>query len=197
MDNRNVMFLGSVLLGAILIFSLYGIGSSIASGRSEKWDDDEHGSSWNGGNSYPGRAPTVEQSLYQEECGSCHMAYPAQFLPPQSWGSMMNGLDDHFGESAELDETSRQQIEAYLVQGAQPAGGEYRKLMRNNADAVPLRITQLPHFRHEHEEIPSRYIQGNDKVTSLSQCNACHRNAENGWFDEDDVVIPGVGRWDD
>lgn len=196
MENRKLMLFGWVLLGSILVLSLYGIGNGIASDRFGERGEDEHESRWRAGYA-PGSQMSAEYALYREECGSCHMAYPVQFLPPQSWSRIMNGLDDHFGESAELDAETRQQLESYLSHRAQPIEGQYRKLMRNNADAAPLRITQLSHFRHEHDEIPSRYIQGNDKVGSLSQCNACHRNAEKGWFDEDNVVIPGVGRWDD
>ena len=198
MENRKFMLLGSVLLGTILLFSVYGIGSSIASGGFKKWHDDEDESRWRGSRDFVlAQKQDVVYSLYNEECGSCHMAYPAQFLPPQSWSVIMRGLEDHFGESAELDEATRQQIEAYLVLRAQPGRGQYRQLLRNNAVSAPLRITQLAHFRHEHDEIPSRFVQGNAKVRSLSQCNTCHRNAEKGWFNEDDVVIPGVGRWDD
>lgn len=125
------------------------------------------------------------------------MAYPVQFLPSQSWQRIMNGLEDHFGENAELDDASHKDIEDYLTRQARPSSGQYSRMARNRDNSVPLRITELPHFRHEHDEIPSAYVQGNDKVRSLSQCNACHQNAEKGWFDEDDVVIPGVGRWDD
>ena len=107
----------------------------------------------------------------------------------------MSGLEDHFGESAELDAQTRQGIEDYLVRESQRAS--YRKLFRNLGEATPLRITELPYFVHEHDEIPARLVGGNDKVKSLSQCNACHRGAERGRFDEDDVVIPGFGRWDD
>ena len=109
----------------------------------------------------------------------------------------MNGLEDHFGENAELDDETRQSIESYLISSVSAGKGKYRKMLRNLGNKTPLRITQLPYFIHEHDEIPSRFIQRNDKVVSLSQCNACHNGAEKGWFDEDDVVIPGVGRWDD
>ena len=42
----------------------------------------------------------VENPLYQEECGSCHMAYPPGLLPGRSWEKLMTGLADHFGENA-------------------------------------------------------------------------------------------------
>jgi hypothetical protein len=135
------------------------------------------------------------KQAYVEECGSCHMAYPAKLLPERSWRKIMAGLEDHFGENAELDATTRGEIENFLVrESTRPT---YRKLFRNLGDATPLRITELPYFVHEHDEIPARFLAGNERVQSLSQCNACHRDAERGRFDEDDVVIPGFGRWDD
>lgn len=198
MKQRNVMILGSLVLGSILAFSLYGIGMSMASNRFERDHDDEHEhryeQSWQ---SWGNRDRNIQNPLYTEECGSCHMAYPAKFLPPQSWQRIMNGLEDHFGENAELDDVSRKAIADYLTRLAQPVAGQYSRMARNMGNSVPLRITELAHFRHEHDEIPSAYVEGNDKVSSLSQCNACHQNAENGWFDEDNVVIPGVGRWHD
>ena len=123
------------------------------------------------------------------------MAYPAQLLPTASWHKIMQGLDDHFGENAEVDATTRQALEKYLFKAS--SSRSYQKLFRNLGDQAPLRITELPYFVHEHDEIPSRFIQANDKVSSLSQCNACHQQAERGRFDEDDVIIPGFGRWDD
>ncbi len=35
------------------------------------------------------------------------------------------------------------------------------------------------------------------EVGSLSQCNACHRYAEKGSFNEDEIWIKGIDRWDD
>ena len=109
----------------------------------------------------------------------------------------MNGLEDHFDENAELDAGSQKIVEEYLMGSSKYSNGKYRKMFRNLGNQSPLRITELPYFRHEHDEIPSRFFKDNDKLNSLSQCDACHRNAEKGWFDEDDVFIPGVGRWDD
>jgi hypothetical protein len=122
------------------------------------------------------------------------MAYPAQLLPPASWEKIMGGLENHFGENAELGATTRKELETYLIDAS--SSRSYKKLFRNLGDQAPLRITELPYFVRKHDEIPSRFIQGNDKVSSLSQCNACHKKAARGQFDEDDVTIPGVGSWD-
>lgn len=195
MKQRNSMIVGSLVLGGILVFSLYGLGNSLASSRFERDHDDgyEYGHNrsddqWKNAGSGP------QYSLYTEECGSCHIAYPRDLLPVQSWHKIMTGLENHFDENAELDKETRQKIEGYLTQ---PGEENYSRMLRNIDGAIPLRITELPHFRHEHDEIPIRFIEGNERISSLSQCNACHRNAEKGWFDEDNVVIPGVGRWDD
>jgi len=195
MKLKTTMAVGTVLMAAILGFSFYGLGQSLASGGYESDDPDldheyheeyEH-------NEHKLAAST--DPLYVEECGSCHMAYPAMLLPAKSWRMVMAGLENHFGESAELDAQTHREIEDYLVSESERVS--YRKLFRNLGDAAPLRITELPYFVHEHDEIPARLVDDNDKVKSLSQCNACHRGAERGQFDEDDVVIPGFGRWDD
>jgi hypothetical protein len=120
------------------------------------------------------------------------MAYPAMLLPGQSWRKIMARLEDHFGENAELDATTRRGIEDYLVHESERVS--YRKLFRNLGDTPPLRITELPYFVRKHDEISARFVRGNDQLKSLSQCNACHRDAERGRFDEDDVVIAGPGR---
>jgi len=67
-------------------------------------DDDErkHGffkGMW-GGNSAD--VAMVDNTLYQQECGSCHFAYQPGLLPARSWSTIMQGLDQHFGENAEL-----------------------------------------------------------------------------------------------
>ncbi len=66
-----------------------------------------------------------------------------------------------------------------------------------NFDDVPVRISETPYFKHEHDEIPARYVTSNPKVNSFAQCDACHIEAEQGLFNEHDVRIPGYGRWDD
>ncbi len=182
-------------MASILVFGFYGLGQSFASSEYKSEDHDlDHGYHAEYEHN-DHQASAASSPAYKEECGSCHMAYPPMLLPGRSWQKIMAGLDDHFGENAELDLETQQQIEVYLVRASDRAS--YRKLLRNLGDSAPMRITELPYFVHEHDEIPRRFIEQNDQVQSLSQCSACHRNAERGLFDEDDVYIAGVGRWDD
>ncbi len=148
-----------------------------------------------------GRGPDVKpmtNPLYQSECGSCHFAYQAGFLPARSWKKMMSGLEDHFGDNAELAAADRQAIEDYLVANAADKASERRsqKFMRSIGDSTPLRITEVRYFRKEHDEVPQRVIK-HEKIGSLSNCMACHTRADTGSYAERDIRIPGVGRWED
>jgi len=113
---------------------------------------------------------------------------------------MMTQLDDHFGDNAELETEVNQRITDFLLNNSADKS-EYRrsrKLINSLAKSdTPLRITEIPYFKHEHNEIPAKMVKDNKQVNSLSNCNACHTKAEQGLFDENDILIPGFGRWDD
>ncbi|MDH5472973.1 MAG: diheme cytochrome c [Gammaproteobacteria bacterium] len=142
----------------------------------------------------------VSNPLYKEECGSCHMAFPPGLLPARSWQKMMGRLDDHFGDNAEISDDNHKVISEFLLSNSAD-DSRYRRSKKivsslDNED-IPLRITETPYFKHEHREIPDRLVKGNPQVNSLSNCNACHSQAEQGLFDEHNIRIPGFGRWDD
>jgi hypothetical protein len=141
----------------------------------------------------------VTNAEYQTECGSCHFAYQPGLLPAGSWQKIMTGLDNHFGENAELNADVGKRLLAYLVSDAADTSSyrRSRKIMQSLGREQPLRITQVPYFKSEHREIPARLIKGNDRVKSLSNCGVCHGSAAKGSFSEDEVEIPGHGRWDD
>ena len=147
----------------------------------------------------PGVAP-VASPQYIEECGSCHMAYPPGLLPARSWEKLMGGLDDHFGDNAELEPEALAALSDYLVKNSADEAPfrRSRKITHtlSNADA-PLRISQLPYIRREHREIPDRLVSGNPDVSSLGNCTACHRQADAGSFSEREILVPGYGHWDD
>ena len=141
----------------------------------------------------------VDDPVYQEECGSCHMAYSPGLLPSDSWKKVMFGLENHFGDNAELDADTSKEILNYLLENAAD-NSQYRrsqKFARTFDNKVVDRITLTPYFIRKHDEIPKQFFTDNPKLSSFSQCSQCHQNADKGSFDEDEVTIPGIGRWDD
>ena len=159
-------------------------------------DDDDDGKLFN---RQAGVAPVTNQ-LYKDECGSCHYPYQPGLLPERSWKKMMSGLEDHFGDNAELDKDAHKTLLNYLVDNSADKSTHRRskKIMRSiRASETPLRITDISYIKREHDEIPNRLIKGNNKVSSLSNCNACHSTIDTGSFSERKINIPGHGRWDD
>jgi len=155
---------------------------------------------WRQGEGHESDVANASHPLYTEECGSCHMAYPPGLLSSVSWTAVMNGLDDHFGDNAELDAQTHKAISEFLT--ASSADNSHysrsRKFMRGiDANSPPLRISETPYFKRKHDEVPAKVFIGNSKLSSFSQCNSCHQGAQKGIFDDDDVRIPGYGRWDD
>lgn len=142
----------------------------------------------------------VSSPIYKEECGSCHMAYQPGLLPTRSWAKIMTGLEEHFGDNAELDAETLKNITNFLVLNSAD-NSDYRrsrKIMRSlDSNDAPIRISETPYIKRKHDEIPNKMIKYNKKVNSLANCSACHSKAEQGLYDEDGVNIPGYGRWDD
>lgn len=130
--------------------------------------------------------PPITDPLVRKECGECHMAFPAGFLPARSWSALMRGLDEHFGDDASLPAEKVAAIEAILTANAGDVvmRGEARKFMRwVDPAGTPLRITENPAFTREHR-FPDR-VWNDPKVMVKSNCMACHRGADQGYFDDD------------
>lgn len=136
-----------------------------------------------GGNFYP----PVSDPVVVEECGGCHMAFPAALLPARSWQAMMADLGNHFGEDASLDADTNARITRYLTDNAGDRGGQRYagKLFRGlSASQAPLRITELPKWVKEHREVTPREWAA-PEVKTKANCVACHRDAERGFFEDD------------
>lgn len=56
----------------------------------------------------------VNNTVYQENCGACHFSYQPDLMPSASWTALIKHIDDHFGESVELDNDSAKAIVDYL-----------------------------------------------------------------------------------
>lgn len=188
---------------AVLSAALIALGASgLAWGEHDDGDDDHHhggGHESRGAGGRGGLAPVTDER-YRTECGGCHFAYQPGLLPAAAWGKIMGTLDQHFGDDATLDPALNRELLTYLQANA--AGKNDRP--RSNAFAGgaskadgPPRITETVYFTRKHDEVPARYVTGNPKVNSFSNCPACHRGAEQGNFDEHQVDIPGVGAFKD
>lgn len=129
-----------------------------------------------------GHVYSASNPKWKTECGACHLAYPPQLLPAESWRAMMTQLDKHFGADASLDVTTAGEIRAFLEANA---GGNKRE-----ATGKPtLRITETRWFKHEHEEVPAR-VWSSPAVKQPSNCAACHTQAERGDFSERSLRVP-------
>jgi len=137
-------------------------------------------------------AATIDgQKLYQQECGSCHLAYPASLLPTKSWDNIIAHLNDHFGDSADLPADEATAIKTYLDDNGYKSGFMSGVFGRYGSNDVPERITTSDFFKGKHDEISVEAVKNNPKVKSFSRCDACHTTAKSGDFDEDNIRIPG------
>ncbi|GAM09495.1 dihaem cytochrome c [Geobacter sp. OR-1] len=130
--------------------------------------------------------------IYRKECGSCHMAFPPNALPAESWKHMMANLMDHFGDDASIDETAQREIEAYLVQNSAERSHEEPsiKFLRSIGTAgLPLRITDIPYWKEKHKPL-DQSIYGRVTIKSRINCVACHKWSEYGSFEDSDIRIP-------
>lgn len=147
---------------------------SVAHVSDARADDDEDS----------GKRPATVSAKWQSECGACHVAYPARYLPAESWRAIMAGLDKHFGSNASMDAESVREISAYLEKNA-----DSRKKSHAKSGMPLLRITDTRWFKSEHREVSERTWK-NPKVKSHGNCGACHTKAASGEFSEHDVKIP-------
>lgn len=158
------------LLGAVLIVPAFA-------------DDDEE---YEGGSRL--KTPPATNAKWKAECASCHTLYQPGFLPARSWRKLMSGLDKHFGENASLDAVTNKEITDFLVKYSADSGSS--RIARSiPASSTPLRITDTPWFKREHDEVGAN-VWKRPKIGSPSNCAACHAGAEQGDFSERRVRIP-------
>ncbi len=129
--------------------------------------------------------PQALSATYKAECAACHVAYPPALLPAASWRRVMAGLERHHGVDASLDAATSQAIAAWLDARA----GTYRKVRREPVPPAEDRITRSLWFQREHDDVPASTWRRAD-VRSPANCIACHRQADEGLYDEHDIRIP-------
>jgi hypothetical protein len=133
----------------------------------------------------------LNNQTYFAECGACHFAYQPELLPSGSWDKILAGLEDHFGETIELDPESKRVIAEYLKVNAAEHSRAKRsvKIMSSLGSKIPMRITEIPYIHAKHRKINQDVLQ-RESIDSLSNCSACHLSAEKGIYDDDYVRFP-------
>jgi hypothetical protein len=132
---------------------------------------------------------------FKAECTSCHQLYHPGLLPERSWVKMMNGLSQHFGENASLDEATKKEITAFLVsQSADRANGKRSQKIAKSLglNETPLRVSETYYFKRKHHELSSSIFK-RPRIASPANCIACHPGSEKGDFNEHAVKIPPDG----
>lgn len=101
---------------------------------------------------------------WKQECGSCHVAFPARMLSAENWQQVVDGLDKHFGSNATLEVADRKVILGFLLRYG--ANGPTHT-------SASMRITDTPWFKREHRIISEKEWRL-DEVKTRSNCAACH-----------------------
>lgn len=119
--------------------------------------------------------PVNAPQSYRAECGECHTAFAPDLLPVDAWQHIMDGLTQHFGVDASIDEREREEIGSFL---ARYAGTRLFVVKRGD----PLRLTDTLWFHRMHGRI--KVLFQDPRVVSKSNCTACHAHADEGRYDE-------------
>ena len=125
--------------------------------------------------------------MYDKECGSCHFAYQAGWLPERSWRALMSSLSQHFGENAELKVAQRQAVLDYLVANSADKATKSlrsREIMEVIKPAeTPTSITKVLYVGGIHGGFLDPAFKGKPQVNTLANFITCHPKAERGWFE--------------
>jgi len=127
------------------------------------------------------RLPAQVPKTYQQECASCHLAYPPAALPAASWQAVMGGLARHHGVDASIEP---EQVTA-LSQWLQTHAGTGRRMAQRPPED---RITRSAWFERKHRKIKAEVWQ-RASIGSPARCHACHLGAEQGRYDDDNIRI--------
>lgn len=135
--------------------------------------------------------PKVTNEVYRATCGSCHFAYQPGLLPAKSWQKIVNTPGGHAGGDLSLDKKAKAEIRKYLIQNsAENANSERsRKILASIGSSVPTKISEVLYINEKHHEI-SQAVFSRKAIGSRGNCVACHRTAESGDYDDDNVRIP-------
>jgi len=129
---------------------------------------------------------------WNDECGSCHLAFQPWLLPARSWQSLMAQQNQHFGEDLALEPATVSGLLAFAETHSAEKGMTEAawKIGRSVPDgATPLRMTETAYWQKKHREIDTADWQ-KPQVKSRSNCVACHQDAEAGTYEDGAMRLP-------
>jgi mono/diheme cytochrome c family protein len=135
--------------------------------------------------------PKVTNQVYKTNCGSCHFAYQPGLFPAKSWLKVIDSPDGHAGGDLSLEETTKAEIRKYLTQNSaeKTRSKRSRKILASIGSGVPTRISEVPYIKEKHHEI-NQEVFLKKSIRSRGNCVACHKTAESGDYNDDNVTIP-------
>lgn len=134
--------------------------------------------------------PGVNES-YQKSCGTCHFAYPPGLLPARSWLKIIDGPNAHPGGDFAMEARVKAEVKSFLVKNSAEKGHAKRakKILASLGGETPVRISEIAYIKDKHRKVTPD-VFARKTIGSRANCIACHKGAENGIFDDDDVVVP-------
>ncbi len=137
------------------------------------------------------KLPKVTNEVYKVNCGSCHFAYQPGLLPAKSWQKIVDSPGGHAGGDLSIDKQAKKEIIEYLTQNSAERADSKRsrKILASIGNSVPTRISEVPYIKEKHHEI-AQTVFLRKSIGSRGNCVACHRTAESGDYDDENVSIP-------
>ncbi len=141
----------------------------------------------------PGRGvpPETLDTVFAEQCGSCHLAFPPSLAPAATWNAILDRMNAHFGRDTGLPPPMIAQLRVYLDANAAEHWDTLPSWRLRTPDpGGSLRITATPGWRRIHRGIPASVFAA-PPIFNRSACEACHADAATGLFAPQDIAVPG------
>jgi hypothetical protein len=178
-EPRNAPLPALILPGAILLFALFTVKPYLSAGEESPY--------------LPyALPPLVQNGLWQESCGECHLAFHPSLLPQRSWERLLAGQENHFDEALGLSGADVATLLAYArANSAEQVEREHawRTVHAVAAGETPLRIIETEYWKQTHADIDG-VVWRHDKVKGRLNCAACHRDAGQGGFSNGAMRLP-------
>src|SRR3982751_524046 len=125
---------------------------------------------------------------YEKECGGCHLAYQAGWLPDRSWRQLMGSLDKHFGESIALAPAKQAEILKHLIDNSADRMQSLRSVnvlkSLREGEPTPLAITRVPLVSGIHAGRLDPAFNPKPAPKTIANCTVCHSQAPKGSYSQ-------------